>query len=170
MRSGITKFEEETKEKVFHKPHSSNLTILHDGSTLNLHQASGMVEVDCDGGKDTRGDSDGEPEDPVIFNTCVVVAWLNITEGKENVSCPVREARRESSKGWYSHSFVEPSRAFNVDILVGVVRSELTVGDSSISNKFINLVFFIQGEVGLSFIREKLRSSQVGWRSITVLH
>ena len=78
MAFETTKFKEEAKEEVLHKPDSSNRFIGEDGTTLDLDQASAVVEVDSDSSAHAITVADVEPKDTVKFNTSVVKGWLNV--------------------------------------------------------------------------------------------
>ena len=78
MAQRSTEFEEKSKQEVFDEPESSDGAIVEDSRTLHLHQAGGVVEVDSDCSRHTVIITDGEPENPIEFNSFVVKARLDV--------------------------------------------------------------------------------------------
>ena len=74
----LPKLEEETKQEILDKPDSCQIPIAHDGTTLDLDQASSVVEVDCDRCGHAIGVAESEPENSVELNPSVVNTGFNV--------------------------------------------------------------------------------------------
>ena len=103
-----------------------------------------MMEVYCDRGTVTIRVAKKKPEDPVQLTSKIVFCWLNIRAGDKDISCTVGKARGQGGKGWLSYSLIKPRGTFDVNILVGVVGTELTISNGGIRNQLVSLDVLVQ--------------------------